>query len=459
MPGSGGFAESWLEDASGYRGHAARLACPATPEETAALLQECALRREPVTASGAGTGVTGGRCPDGGLILSTDRFRRLEIVGETAIAGAGVPLADLHAAAARQHRLFPPDPTEWSASVGGAISTNASGSRSFLYGSTRRWIRALTVALMDGSVRTFRRGERIDFPVTPLPAPRARKHTAGYYVREPFDWVDLFCGSEGTLGIVLEAELNLLPAPENLLTGVIFFPEPERALAAVDAWRAIPQLRMLEYFDRHSLGLLRSRYPDLPRAAASALLVEQILDGLPGDPVEQWLERLESAGGLEDSWFGDTPADRERFRVFRHTLPELVNGRVRLLGHGKLGTDFAVPVEHNQAMMRFYLDRLDRLFPGSYCIFGHIGDAHVHVNLLPASPAEAQFAPGLIREFATEAVRLGGTVSAEHGLGKKKAHLLALEYSPAQVAAMCAIKRQLDPHWLLGRGTLLPVPC
>lgn len=458
MPDGQPIPESWLEDASGFRGHASRFFNPSSVEDVANLLRSCNETGEPVTIAGAGTGVTGGRCPKGGVLLSTDRFRRLEIVDEEAFVGAGVSLSDLQAATARRGLFFPPDPTEWSASIGGMISTNASGSRSFMYGSTRRWIRGLTVALMDGSIHTFRRGQRIDFPVTPLPAPRARKHTAGYYLREPFDWVDLFCGSEGTLGVVLEAELALLPAPAQLLTGVVFFPATELALAAVEAWRSVSQLRMLEYFDCHSLRLLRSRYSDIPQSAESALLVEQILDGLPGDPVEDWLDRIGSSGGLEDSWFGETAADRERFRVFRHTLPELVNDEVRRLGHGKLGTDFAVPVGQNTAMMDIYRRHLEAEFAGNHVIFGHIGDAHVHVNLLPANPGQAARAPELLRELASEAVRLGGTVSAEHGLGKKKAHLLPLEYAPEQISAMCSVKRRLDPSWLLGRHTLLPVP-
>jgi FAD/FMN-containing dehydrogenase len=451
-------AESWLEDASGYRGTATRLASPSNAVEIATLLGDCSGRGECVTVAGAGTGVTGGRCPHGGLILSTERLTRLELHDGKAFVGAGVSLADLHAAAARTGQMYPPDPTEWSASVGGSIATNASGSRSFLYGSTRRWIRALTVALMDGTVRTFRRGERIDFSAATLPAPRARKHTAGYYLREPFDGVDLFCGSEGTLGVVVEAELGLLPAPGQLLTGVVFFAGEAEALAAAGGWRSVPQLRMLEYFDLHSIEMLRGRYGEMPGRAGAALLVEQILDGLPGDAVEAWIDRMEAAAGLEESWFGQTPADRERFRVFRHTLPELVNERVRRLGHGKLGTDFAVPVENDAAMMAAYRERLEAEFKGSYVIFGHIGDAHVHVNLLPGTPAQAERAPAVLRELAAEAVRLGGTVSAEHGLGKKKAHLLALEYTAEQIGFMCGVKQRFDPQWLLGRGTLLPVP-
>ena len=148
-----------------------------------------------------------------------------------------------------------------------------------------------------------------------------------------------------------------------------------------------------------------------------------------------------------------SPADRERFRLFRHTLPELVNETVRRNGALKMHTDHAVPLERNREMLAYYRSRLEAEFPGRHVIFGHIGDAHVHVNIFcdPANPAHAS---DLLIEFARHAVELGGTVSAEHGLGKRKAHLLALQYAPEHLEAMRAVKRRLDPREILGRGTL-----
>lgn len=447
--------QSYLEDASGLKGRAEEFAAPATAAELAALFSDCRRRNVPVTLSGAGTGVTGGRVPQGGCIVSLERFRRLEIHDGFAIAGAGVSLKEVHEAAQATGQFYPPDPTEWSASIGGTIATNASGSRSFHYGSTRKWIRLVEAVLMDGAVRTFRRGDLVDFPFTPLPAPKARKHTAGYPLRHGMDWLDLLCGSEGTLAAVVEAELVLLPQPRELLSGVVFFPSTSGALAAVESWRAIPQLRMLEYFDDASVQLLRSSYSEVPSNAGAALLIEQQLDSLPGDPVDDWIERIDAAGALgEQSWFGETAQDRERFRAFRHALPELVNERVRRNGFQKLNSDFAVPVEANAAMMRFYSQRLDENLPGRYVIFGHIGDAHVHVNILPETEEDAARGCALMLEFARKAVELGGAVSAEHGLGRKKRDLLPIEFDPIQIEAMKAVKRQLDPGWLLGRGVL-----
>jgi FAD/FMN-containing dehydrogenase len=453
-----GVPSSYLEDASGYAGTASALFIPSSPEEAAEILRRASETLTPVTISGAGTGVTGGRCPAGGWILSTGRLRRLEVAPGRAVVGAGVTLEQLHAEAARSGQFFPPDPTETSASLGGVIATNASGARSFRYGPARRWLRSLVCATIGGSLFTCRRGEPAGFPYTPLPAPPTTKHTAGYHLPENLELIDLVCGSEGTLAVVLEAEVILLPQPAALLAGVVFFPSEELALAAVAPWREIPLLRMLEFFDPGALSMLRLPYPEIPAAARAALLVEQEIAGPDSSAVDQWLARLERAGALEDSWFGDTPADRERFRRFRHALPELVNDRVRRNGHQKLGSDFAVPVHRNLEMMRWYRQRLDRDFPARAAVFGHVGDAHLHVNILPESEDDAARGRAFMIGAARHAVSLGGTVSAEHGLGKRKAHLLPIQYTVEQIGAMRAVKRHFDPQSLLGRGNLFADP-
>ncbi len=444
----------YLTDASGFPGFADRVF---TPNDEAGVLEVLALanrERIPITVAGAGSGLTGARVPQGGIVLSLEKFRRLDIFIGHALVGPAVTLLEIRDAAAASRQFFAPDPTEITASIGGAIATNASGSRSFRYGSTRRHIRALRVALMDGRVRHYRRGDRIDFPVPAIPLPHTTKCTAGYLLEPGMDWIDLFCGSEGTLGVVLEAEIALLPIPGELFAGVVFFPSDEHALAAVEAWRSLSELRMLEYVDRNSLNLLMGRYPMISAEAGAALLIES-----EGNDVDAWEERLGRAEALlEASWFAMEPKDRERFRAFRHALPELVNATVAMRGFLKMGTDFAVPFERNREMLAYYRRRLDETLPGRYVIYGHIGDAHVHVNMLPGDAAEAASAGALMEEFAQQASSLGGTVSAEHGLGKRKAKLLPLQYSPEHIAAMMDVKRRLDPHWLLGRGTLFPVP-
>jgi FAD/FMN-containing dehydrogenase len=431
-----------IEDASGFRGEAARVLTPASEAE----LLDIIAQRVPITMLGARTGLTGGCVPQGGWAVSLEKFRRLEVCPGRAIAGPGVSLDELQTAAARTGQFYAPDPTERTASIGGTIATNASGSRSFRYGATRRHILGLRVALMTGRLLDVRRGDQVDFEVPELPLPHTTKNTAGYPLAPGMDWIDLIAGSEGTLGMVTEAELQLLPAPADVIAGIVFLISDGAALDVVDAWRRIPGLRMIEYFDANSLELLRPHYPEIPARAAAALLIEQE----DGD-IDFWADHAP-----EDSWFAASDQDRERFRRFRHALPELVNDTMRRRGFMKLGSDYAVPLARNREMLAAYHAELTQ-HDLEYVIFGHIGDAHVHVNILPRSPAEFEAGQRLMLDFARHAVSLGGTVSAEHGLGKRKAHLLALQYTPGQIQSMLDVKRRLDPQWLLNQGNLFTV--
>ena len=420
-----------------------------------AALAEASAARVPVTIAGAGTGVTGARVPFGGWVLSLEKLNRLEVHPGYAIAGPGVLLRDLHGAAQRSGQFYPPDPTETSASIGGTIATNASGSRSFKYGATRRWVERLRVVLAGGQVMDVARGEPVDFDPGSIPLPAVTKNTAGYLLRPGMDWVDLFVGSEGTLAVTTEARLRLLPAAPSVIGAVIFFPDDAATLDAVELWRQTAAPRMLEYFDAPSLLLLRRRFPEIPKGARAAILMEQEMDSDDDPELDRWIERIENSGALaEDSWIALNARDRERFRQFRHGLPELVNDTVRQSGAMKMNTDYAVPLERNREMLALYRRRLEEEFPGRYVIFGHIGDAHVHINLFsdPANPAHAT---GVLLELAREAVQLGGTVSAEHGLGKRKAHLLELQYAAPHLEAMRAVKRRLDPAGILGPGTAI----
>jgi FAD/FMN-containing dehydrogenase len=426
---------------------------PGDEAELLALLAEAKAAGAPVTIAGGGSGLTGGRVPSSGWLISMEKFRRLDIEAGQATVGAGVTLQDLHAAAKAAGQFYPPDPTETMAFLGGTIACNSSGSRSFMYGATRRWVQRLRVALVDGTVIDVRRGEAIDFEVPEIPQPPSKKHSAGYALRPGMDWVDLFIGSEGTLGIVIEAEVKLLPNPKELLNGIVFFPSDEAALDALDAWRSVPGLRMLEYVDDPALRMIAQRYPDLPPTAMAALIVEQIVES--EEDLDAWFDRLDEEGALaEQSWFGSSDYDRERFRKFRHALPETSLAITQRNGFPSLGTDFSVPIEKNREMLANYRAHMDQIMPGHYCIFGHMGDGHPHVNMLPASQAEFDAGMEALAVFARQAAALGGSVAAEHGLGKKKARFLPIQYSAEQIEAMKAVKRRFDPEWRLGQGTL-----
>jgi FAD/FMN-containing dehydrogenase len=455
MPTAPADPSPYLEDSSGYKGFADRVLVPSDINELRAIVHEASASKTPITIAGAGTGLTGARVPQGGWSVSLERFRTLEVQEGKGRCGAGVSLSELQTAAAKTRQFFGPNPTEISASIGGIISTNAGGARSFRFGSVRHHVLALQVTFMDGQTRELKRGDRVDFPYQTLRQPATTKNAAGYYLQPNLQWVDLLSGSEGTLGIVTEAELQLLPEPAAILSGVVFFPSEEHALDAVDAWRTVPGLRLLESMDGRALDLLRPRYSDMPSTAEAALLIEQDLYSEEDEEVDLWTERLHGQSALEEqSWFGFSAADRERFRAFRHALPTMIVDKARHGNTPKFGTDFAVPIDRNRELYRYYRERCSKLFPDQYTIFGHIGDANVHVNLLPNTPKDAERAEELMEDFARYVVSLGGTVAAEHGVGKHKTNLLQLMYSAEEIEAMRDVKRKLDPHWLLGRGTI-----
>ncbi|HEY9283319.1 MAG TPA: FAD-binding oxidoreductase [Pyrinomonadaceae bacterium] len=504
---------SYLSDASNLAGgRAERVVFPETAEEVAAVLAAASRERLPVTVSGAGTGIVGGRVPFGGIILATDRLNRIvEIVkddagGGRATVGAGVVLADFRRAVESRGLLYPPDPTEWSCYVGGTVATNASGARTFKYGPTRRYVRRLKLALATGDVVDLRRGDAradaegnlrlplaggraVDLKLPTYRMPRTRKHAAGYFVEPRMDAVDLFVGSEGTLGVVCEVEVDLLAKPESYLAGVVFFEDEDDLLAFVrearsrslrtraerertgqavvypdrgspeseEEWPSMigVDARALEYFDSESLKFLRPHYPEIPPRAAGAIFFEQEFTAeTEADYVAAWLAILQSHRALADhSWYAVDERDQARLREFRHALPALVNEWIARAGQRKVSTDMAVPDEHFAQMLAFYRETLRGSGLG-HVIFGHIGDNHVHVNVLPRDEAEAARAREIYQTFIRRAVSLGGTISAEHGVGKLKRDYLRELYGDAALREMAALKRALDPACVLGRGTM-----
>ena len=424
-------------DASGYAGSADQVFTPRSEEELAAILVRTSSEGVPVTIMGALTGLAGGAVPKSGWAISMAQFRKLDVNPGRARVGTGVLLRDVQAAATASGQFYAPDPTENTSSIGGNIGANASGSRSFRYGATRKHVQAMRVVHMDGRIVEYRRGEKVDFDVPRIPLPRTRKHSAGYRLEPGMDYVDLFIGSEGTLGVVTEAELQLLPAPGEILGGAVFFPTEGAALDAVDRWRPTPGLRMLEFLDSRSMKLMEQPY-------GAAVLVE-----MEGDA------ELNMTGAFEDeSWFGSSAADRERFRQFRHRLPERIHERLRRAGFVVLATDYAVPLERNRDILSLYRSVLTQNFGDKFVMFGHIGDAHVHTEVLPETDREWKRATEIAVDLAKEVVAMGGTVGAEHGLGKRKAHLLSIQYNPAEIEAMRSVKRRFDPQGLLGQGNL-----
>src|SRR5436190_4525547 len=282
--------QSFLSDASFIRdGHADCVLLPESIAEIAEILASANRDRVPVTVSGAGTGTVGGRVAFGGIVLATDKLNHIksitrEATGGRAVVEAGVILSDLQRAVDHEDLLYPPDPTERSCFIGGTIATNASGARTFKYGPTRNYITRLTVVLASGEVLNLRRGEvraddegririgkTIDVQLPHYRMAATRKNTTGYFVAPEVDAVDLFIGSEGTLAVICEAELKLLPKPEGLLSGVVFFANETDVLALVAEARSKVDARAIEFFDEESLRFLREKYPTIPAGAVGAV--------------------------------------------------------------------------------------------------------------------------------------------------------------------------------------------
>jgi D-lactate dehydrogenase (cytochrome) len=303
--------------------------------------------------------------------------------------------------------------------------------------------------------------------------PQVRKHASGYYAAPGMDAIDLFIGSEGTLGVIIEAELKLLPKPEGLLSGVVFFADETNLLAFVREARerslvqrancgdptvsegADLDARALEYFDKESLGFLRQKYETVPDLAVGAVFFEQETTSASEDSLlSAWLNLVETHHALADqSWFATNEQDQTKLREFRHALPVLMNEWFARYRQKKVSTDMAVPDDEFAGMLQFYQDAL-RADDLRYTIFGHIGDNHVHVNILPRNEDEAEKAWAIYRTFIRRAVEVGGTISAEHGIGKLKREYLRELYGEAHLREMAAVKLAFDPAGILGRGNM-----
>ncbi len=485
--------DPFLTDASNFRGHAEGVAFPENEKEIVEFLQECHAHKTSVTVSGCGTGLTGGRVPAGGWVLAMHRLNKFEIrprgtgAFASAFAGAGTALKDLQAAAFQAGLLYPSDPTSLLSFLGGNVATNASGSHAFKYGVTRDHVRRLRMVLANGDLLDLWRGQflasagrRLELPVVkpsgaqeilklrlPDYSMPPIKHSAGYFVKPGMDAVDLFIGSEGTLGVVTAMELNLIPLPQVILSFVVFFSSEEEAWNfAADAKKqshanrlsrndARMQARSFEYMDGASLDLVRAQYPSIPADSRAAIYLEQECQTETQDMLlDQWSCLMEKHGAsLEDFWFGDTPEEELKFRAFRHEIPLKVKAFLKTHNQTKVGTDYAVPDAHFHEMLWYEKKRVKEL--GLYSVsFGHMADCHLHLNILPRSPEEHAKAWTLYEELVDKALAYGGTVAAEHGVGKLKTAFLEKMFGAKAIHEMAELKKQLDPAGILGRGTL-----
>ncbi len=470
----------------------ASVAEPSSVDELRQVLAWHGSQGHAVTVSGARTGVAGGAVPE----LTTHLVSVAKLRGVTAIdltstpaivrALAGTTLRELQAALAEKARgwALPLDPTEAGASVGGMVATNAAGSRAYRFGATRDWVHALTVELASGRTLQLTRGaDRADGDAVTLadgdtrtahlpaiPKPHT-KNSIGYGFMSGGDVLDLFIGSEGTLGVVSEVTFRLMPVTESRLAFLQCLASPAQAFDLVDAIRGDEGLRTtaLEFLDARSHELARETgKPEVLRVLAQApagscsVFAEFGYDDEAGleSTVERVLAHVAAVGGDESAGLaGVDEAVLKDIRAFRHAVPERINAtiaerRQQHPGLHKIATDMAVEDQHLRWVYDLYSSRLTAAGL-DHAIFGHVGNNHFHVNILPKDEAELARAKVIYREFATALVARGGCVSAEHGIGRIKKAFLPVQYGDDTLATMRAAKRWLDPDWRLNPGVLI----
>ncbi|NTU59096.1 MAG: FAD-binding oxidoreductase [Chlorobiaceae bacterium] len=474
----------FLEDTSNLKsGRTPGVFFPESVEEVADLLRNAVSDGRRYTIAGNGTGTTGGRIPFGDYVISMQRLDRIgeveEVEGGLASirVQAGALLQDLQTKAASAGWFYPPDPTEKTCFIGSTVANNSSGSRSYRYGPTRAHVRSILVALPQGDILDIPRGRyladtdglfTLDLPVAgklsfmrpEYDMPETSKHNAGYWSASGMDLIDLFIGSEGTLGIILEAELQLRPAPEKVIACLAFFMSEGELLNFVEEARkgsggVAP--RAIELFDIRSLDFLRQSYARIPDGTAGAIYFEEeSTESGEERCLEAWLELMDRCGAPADqSWAALDNDGLAGLREFRHRLPVLVNEWLSRQAESKVSTDMALPDSRFRELFKLYRNACDR--EGfTYIIFGHIGNAHLHLNILPRNRAEFDRAKALYRQLVSEVLAMGGTLSAEHGIGKLKSEYLVQMYGPKGISEMVRVKKAFDPYLVLNIGNLIP---
>lgn len=513
----------YLEDASGCPpGRAAGLLRVESEAEASAFLRDSAPAGQPVLFQAARTSLTGGAVPRGEIVLSVEKLREIgpvERSGEVARVAVqpGVRLHELREHLAPRGFFFPPVPTYDQAMLGGTVSTNAGGAATFKYGATRNWVRGLRVLLFNGDLLELERGRHLARPgqafsirladgrelSVPVPdhrLPPLKKISAGYHAADPLDLVDLFVGSEGTLGLITEVTVDLAPLPAAVLTGMAFPASERKTLdlarelreAAETARRAGdplgPDLRAIEFADGNSLALLRecgiageARVP-IPAEAGAILLFELELaepttDRQTRDALAEWFERRSEDGPLARLFrllerhdaldglqlaFPEDGARRRALTELREAVPLRVNEllaqrRARDPGIRKVGGDLIVPFERLPEALRAY--RAGFQSRGlEFAIWGHLSDGNLHPNALPRNGREVERGFEALLQFADHAASCGGCPLSEHGVGRSplKQEILRRFLGEAAVKRMMQVKGALDPPWRFAPGVLFP---
>ena len=474
---------AYAEGAGIYRIVPAAVCLPADRDDLIALVRWASEHRVPLVPRGAGSAMGGGNVGEGVVVDLTRLPRRLELrpAERAAVTSANVTLAELNFAADPHRLRLPPDPSSGRfATLGGMVSTNASGARAVRYGSVRRWVTGLELVTAAGEVLELRRGEasvqpartvrKFEAEVAPAIVaahgliatrfPRTRKNSSGYALEEWLasrDLLDLVIGAEGTLGFVNRVDWRLDPQPSyraGLRVELRSLDELVKVVAALLACEP----SAVELLDRTFLDLIRHTDMGQGLADAEAILLVEIERDDPGalreavaraaDGVRPWVAAVDTAL---------TAASSARLWELRHAaspiLARLPEDRRSL----QVIEDACVPLERMGEYIRI-VRRVTSARDIAAVIFGHAGDGHVHVNLLPkiGRAGWEQSVAGVLEEVSDAVIRLGGTPSGEHGDGRLRAALLERVYGEEIVGLFHRLKQAFDPLGILAPGVILP---
>ena len=439
--------EKYLRDWSGTGyGTPSRVERPGTTEEVAALLREANAARQPCAVQGGRTGVSGGAAPsDGEIVLSLERLSQIEdidLASGVAVVGAGVILETLQAELETFGWTFPVDlASRGSCQIGGNAATNAGGSRVIKYGNTRESVLGLEAVLADGSVLG--------------PQNRLKKNNAGYAL------APLFIGSEGSLGVITRLAIRLVPV----------YPARRTALLALsDAVNVSDLLKNAKLILRDALCAFEVMWQDFMSAAAlvqgskralplsfagkrAALIeIEGDSDAAIDDLLETFVSKQLEAGTLEDAVVSTSNQTAKDLWAIRDSVAE-----IQATMRPYVGFDFGIPARDHDRFVAEAKGRLAKEVPqcGSY-FFGHIGDGNLHALVGPcASPAERSHVESLLYGLLQP---LETSITAEHGIGRKRKAFLSLSRSDADIETMKRLKRALDPHSILNPGRVFDLP-
>ncbi len=433
--------ECYSYDASGLASMPDMVVLPQGPEAVSKVLVMASDARIPIVPRGAGSGTAGGSVPAlGGIVVSLARMNRILSIRPddlTVDVEPGAITGDIQKAVEEKGLFYPPDPASLAfCTIGGNVSTGAGGPRAVKYGVTKDYVVSLEVGLAGGDI--IRTGTK------------TAKNAVGY------DLTRLMTGSEGTLGIVTGITLKLLPLPEETGTAIAIFSDPRSAVRSVTALFEAGLLpRCAEFLDARCIHLVRDLLPPMPDATSRALLLMEV-DG-DAASVKRELSGMQEILRPAGAVAFHLAVSKEEATAFWRARRGLSPAMKRLGLTGKVSEDICVP-RHALPDMLDAIEQIDSSATGTIVTFGHAGDGNLHVNILfDAENENAKAETGrTAEEILDAAVRLGGTISGEHGVGLSKRPYVEKELGPETLGIMKGIKAAFDPWGIMNPGKVFP---